>query len=73
LNAITTAFRLEALKEEGKEGGAQVQVSSVLPGMVATEFGINTVRRGEEGGKKGGKEGGRRGGRKGGREEERGR
>ncbi|TFJ80869.1 hypothetical protein NSK_007796 [Nannochloropsis salina CCMP1776] len=43
LNAITTAFRLEALKEEGKEGGAQVQVSSVLPGMVATEFGINTL------------------------------
>ncbi|KAM3568107.1 hypothetical protein VYU27_009766 [Nannochloropsis oceanica] len=43
LNAITTSFRLEAEKEEGKEGGAKVKVSSVSPGMVGTEFGINVL------------------------------
>jgi len=43
LNAITTSYRLEAEKEEGREGGAKVEVSSVSPGMVGTEFGVNAV------------------------------
>jgi len=55
LNAITTSFRLEAEKEEGKEGGAKVKVSSVSPGMVGTEFGINVVGGGREKGIGGGR------------------